>query len=341
MRCLLAFPWWIFFAISEAVVYDVNHRLFGKIEPADIASERFLDEGEALVLANKVKWPSVVQTFDHPQFAVIRNESNQVPVTARGERRKRCSCGCAGCDLFPNRSCCQPNCCASTPLPLACCPPRRLRSLAVDPILDLAVPPLRTTVAGSRVARVVVHRFMKKTERMSTQNRLLFNSLPFHLRLQERAVHRRFLLNHPQLRHHLHHRQSRQSSAVETNTPIILTTTVVVGRVDVKELAAAAVPVASTKILSAVPTRSLAVHLNLLHFPAVLLFLHFLLSLDAATLSLHAFELVPCVLAVSESSWEPEPNDKAVFWTLFIVKRVLLPPVLLQVLPPAELKLLL
>ncbi|VDM63547.1 unnamed protein product [Angiostrongylus costaricensis] len=46
-----------------------------------------------------------------------------VPLTYRTTRRKRCSCGCSGCDIFPGRACCSSECCSSAPLPLACCPP--------------------------------------------------------------------------------------------------------------------------------------------------------------------------------------------------------------------------
>uniref|UniRef100_A0A7E4ULW5 VWFC domain-containing protein n=1 Tax=Panagrellus redivivus TaxID=6233 RepID=A0A7E4ULW5_PANRE len=84
-----------------------------------------VDEGlvSNIVIPNKVKWSSLAQSVDHPPFAVISNSSNLVPLTARTTRRKRCTCGCSGCDIFPNRPCCGPSCCSSEPLPLACCPP--------------------------------------------------------------------------------------------------------------------------------------------------------------------------------------------------------------------------
>ncbi|KAK0425665.1 hypothetical protein QR680_009310 [Steinernema hermaphroditum] len=97
--------------------------LLGPLDATDVSPELAFDTGEAFLPTNKVKWPSAVQPADHPSFALVRNESNLAPVTSRGARRKRCSCGCAGCDLFPNRACCQPNCCSGAPLPLACCPP--------------------------------------------------------------------------------------------------------------------------------------------------------------------------------------------------------------------------
>ncbi|CAB3407881.1 unnamed protein product [Caenorhabditis bovis] len=71
-----------------------------------------------------VKYESHLRSADLPLHFVAVNESNLVPLTQRIERRKRCSCGCSGCDLFPNRSCCSSSCCSNQkPLPLACCPP--------------------------------------------------------------------------------------------------------------------------------------------------------------------------------------------------------------------------
>uniref|UniRef100_A0A1I7W8N4 PDGF_2 domain-containing protein n=1 Tax=Heterorhabditis bacteriophora TaxID=37862 RepID=A0A1I7W8N4_HETBA len=70
-----------------------------------------------------VKWESHLRSFDYPIHAIVNNDSDTVPLTVRLSRRKRCSCGCSGCDLFPNRPCCSSDCCASAPIPLACCPP--------------------------------------------------------------------------------------------------------------------------------------------------------------------------------------------------------------------------
>uniref|UniRef100_A0A914Z7M7 Uncharacterized protein n=1 Tax=Panagrolaimus superbus TaxID=310955 RepID=A0A914Z7M7_9BILA len=64
---------------------------------------------------------SFIHSVDHPPFALVPNDT--VPLVTRLARRKRCTCGCSGCDLFPNRACCGSDCCSSEPVPLACCPP--------------------------------------------------------------------------------------------------------------------------------------------------------------------------------------------------------------------------
>ena len=74
-----------------------------------------------LTLDCLVKWSSHVQSVDHPPFSMAMNDT--VPLVTRLSRRKRCTCGCSGCDLFPNRACCGSDCCSSEPIPLACCPP--------------------------------------------------------------------------------------------------------------------------------------------------------------------------------------------------------------------------
>ncbi|CAI5437783.1 unnamed protein product [Caenorhabditis angaria] len=73
---------------------------------------------------SEMKYDTHLRSADVPIHFIGANETNLVPLTLRSERRKRCSCGCSGCDLFPNRSCCSSSCCSSQkPIPLACCPP--------------------------------------------------------------------------------------------------------------------------------------------------------------------------------------------------------------------------
>ncbi|KJH51610.1 hypothetical protein DICVIV_02243 [Dictyocaulus viviparus] len=71
----------------------------------------------------RVKWESHLRSYDLPLHAILHNKSNTVPLVVRSTRRKRCSCGCSGCDIFPDRACCSSECCSNAPLPLACCPP--------------------------------------------------------------------------------------------------------------------------------------------------------------------------------------------------------------------------
>ncbi|KAF1769560.1 hypothetical protein GCK72_001377 [Caenorhabditis remanei] len=92
---------------------------------ADEAPEGFPEDHVDLVFPGKMKYDSHLRQHDLPPHFIGVNETNLIPLTLRMEtRRKRCSCGCSGCDLFPNRSCCSSSCCSSQkPIPLACCPP--------------------------------------------------------------------------------------------------------------------------------------------------------------------------------------------------------------------------
>uniref|UniRef100_A0A0K0FZR4 Sperm mitochondrial-associated cysteine-rich protein-like n=1 Tax=Strongyloides venezuelensis TaxID=75913 RepID=A0A0K0FZR4_STRVS len=73
---------------------------------------------------NSVKWESHLKNGHIPPHSLMKHENQTIPLTLISTRKKRCSCGCNGCDLFPNRACCSPGCCqGSAPLPLACCPP--------------------------------------------------------------------------------------------------------------------------------------------------------------------------------------------------------------------------
>uniref|UniRef100_A0A0N5A196 Sperm mitochondrial-associated cysteine-rich protein-like n=1 Tax=Parastrongyloides trichosuri TaxID=131310 RepID=A0A0N5A196_PARTI len=75
-------------------------------------------------LVNNVKWESYLKNGHIPPHSIMIHENQTVPLSLISIRKKRCSCGCSSCDLFPNRACCSAECCQqSVPLPLACCPP--------------------------------------------------------------------------------------------------------------------------------------------------------------------------------------------------------------------------
>uniref|UniRef100_A0A915EJ42 Uncharacterized protein n=1 Tax=Ditylenchus dipsaci TaxID=166011 RepID=A0A915EJ42_9BILA len=95
-----------------------------------------------------------------PPFAIdsrinTKNISSSSFVQLLKGRRKRCTCGCSGCDLFPNRQCCGPSCCSNNPpLPLACCLLLHHPNLVVSLTMVHVVQPIPATVARNHVARV-------------------------------------------------------------------------------------------------------------------------------------------------------------------------------------------
>lgn len=57
---------------------------------------------------NNIKWESHLKNGHIPPHSIIIHENQTVPLSLINIRKKRCSCGCSGCDLFPNRACCSP-----------------------------------------------------------------------------------------------------------------------------------------------------------------------------------------------------------------------------------------
>uniref|UniRef100_A0AC35TVV5 DHHC domain-containing protein n=1 Tax=Rhabditophanes sp. KR3021 TaxID=114890 RepID=A0AC35TVV5_9BILA len=73
---------------------------------------------------NRVKWESHLTNGHSAPHSLMVEDNQRIPTSLAIARKKRNSCGCGGCDLFPNRGCCNSGCQQeSRPLPLACCPP--------------------------------------------------------------------------------------------------------------------------------------------------------------------------------------------------------------------------